>query len=507
MKKISRREFLKATALYGGAAAASAALAACAPAATPAPAPAATSAPAATAVPATSAPAATAVPTKVPPTAVPVPEFPFKVAPEALNPFKLGPAEVDGQFFSGGYGHEYIKYAASLMEKEIPGVKVGVVPLQRVNDVLRPRFVGGNPPDVIDNSGAGQMDMASLVADGQLADMAELMEAPAFDIPGKKVKDTLIPGSQEKVMFDGKLRGINFVFTGYGICYSQKLFKDNGWKYPTTWEEMIDFCVQLKKDGKIAPWTHQAKYPYYIQNMVLFPLIYSAGGNDLLVKIDNLEPNVWKDPAVLRAAEGYYQLFDKGLFLEGTPGLDHTTSQTEFYKGKVLFIPCGGWLENEMKTILPADFDTVMAICPPFKDSTVGNPKAAQTEGGEPFIVPEKAKNKKHGLEFLRILMSRAEAKYFAENVLSISAVVGGLDEAKATSFMKSQVAMASNAGGVVISQVMQTWYDAYWKGMEALSTQLLTGKIKPPQFCDEVQKLADKTAKDPDIKKFKRTK
>ena len=52
----------------------------------------------------------------------------------------------------------------------------------------------------------------------------------------------------------------------------------------------------------------------------------------------------------------------------------------------------------------------------------------------------------------------------------------------------------------------MQTWYDALWKGMESLSTSLLTGKIMPPAFCDEVQKLADQTAKDPDIKKYTRT-
>ncbi len=484
MKSLTRRDFLRATALVGGAAT----LAACAPNAPVAPA-----APAATAVPAAAAvPAATAVPAAAATTNV-------------LNPFNLGPAEVDGQFFSGGYGDDYIRYAASLMEKNIPGVKVNVTPLQRVNDALQPRFVAGNPPDVIDNSGAGQMDTASLVADGQLADLKELLDAPSLDTPGKTVRETLIPGTQGTMIFDGVQRGINFVFTGYGICYSQKLFKDNGWTYPATWEDMIDFSLQLKKEGKIAPWTHQAKYPYYIQNMVLWSLLYSAGGNDLLVKIDNLEPNIWKDPAALRAAEGYYQLYDKGLFLEGTAGLDHITSQTAFYQGKAAFIPCGGWLENEMKTILPADFDTVMAICPPFKDG-VGNPTAAETSGGEPYIVPEKAKNKMHGMEYLRVLMSKEEAKYFAENVLSISAVIGGLDAAKATSFMKSQVAMATAAKGDAIVQNMQTWYDALWKGMESLSTSLLTGKIMPPAFCDEVQKLADQTAKDPDIKKYTRT-
>jgi len=157
-----------------------------------------------------------------------------------------------------------------------------------------------------------------------------------------------------------------------------------------------------------------------------------------------------------------------------------------------------------MKTILPADFDTTMAINPPFKDG-VANPKAAQTGGGEPFIVPEKAKNKKHGFEYLRFLMSKAEAKFFAEKVLSISAVIGGLEGANASTFMKAQVEMANNSGGDVIFQHIGTWYTAMWQEIEAQSTNLLTGKIKPADFVDAIQKSADKTAKDPEIKKYKR--
>jgi N-acetylglucosamine transport system substrate-binding protein len=478
MKKYTRRDFLRASALAGGAAF----IAACAPVATP-----------------------TLAPTDVPAVQPPA-DLPFEIAPGAENPFGLAVTDVDGVFFAGGYGDDYIKFAASMMEQAYPGMKVGVQSGQRIGDILRPRFVGGNPPDVIDNSGAGNLDMAALVADGQVADLAELLNAPALDTPGKTVGESLIPGSQDDQVYDGKQLAINFVFTGYGICYSKKLFDDNQWTYPATWEEMITFCDMLKSEGKIAPWTHQAKYPYYIQNMVLFPLIYSAGGNDLLVKIDNLEPNAWKDPAVLRAVENYYMLYDKGWLLEGTAGLDHTSSQAEFYKGTAAFIPCGGWLENEMKTILPADFDTTMAICPPFADG-VGNPKAAQTGGGEPFIVPSKAKNVKHGMEYLRFLMSKAEAKYFAENVLSISAVQGGLEGAKASTFMKAQVEMANTAAGDVIIQHIGTWYTAMWQVIEAETTNLLTGKSKPAEFIDRIQASADATAKDPDIVKYKREK
>ncbi len=478
MQKLNRREFLKSSILAGGAVV----LAACAPAATP---------------------TAMVEPTMAP---VPAADLGFTIAPGAENPFGLSNVDVDGVFFAGGYGDDYIKNAASMMEKAYPGMKVGVQSGQRIGDILRPRFVGGNPPDVIDNSGAGNLDMAALVADGQVADLADLLNAPALDTPGKTVGESLIPGSQDDQVYNGKQLAINFVFTGYGICYSKKLFDDNKWTYPATWEDMITFCDDRKKEGKIAAWTHQAKYPYYIQNMVLFPLIYSAGGNEALVNIDNLEPNAWKTPAVQQAVEAYYMLYDKGWLMDGTAGLDHTGSQAEFYKGNAVFIPCGGWLENEMKTILPADFDTTMAICPPFK-SGVGNPKAAQTGGGEPFIVPSKAKNVKHGMEFLRFLMSKAEAKYFAENVLSISAVQGGLEGAKASTFMKAQVEMANTAAGNVIIQHIGTWYSAMWQVISDETTNLLTGKSKPADFIDKVQASADATAKDADIVKYKRDK
>ena len=43
---------------------------------------------------------------------------------------------------------------------------------------FQPRFVAGDPPDVMDNSGAGNLEIAALVAEGQLADLADLMAAP-----------------------------------------------------------------------------------------------------------------------------------------------------------------------------------------------------------------------------------------------------------------------------------------------------------------------------------------
>jgi len=480
MKHLTRRDFLKTTALVGGASV----LAACAPAA-----PAATTAPAATMAPAaTTAPAAPAV------------DMGFPVAPEAMNPFKVANAEVDGVFFAGGFGDDYIKYAAKLQEKLHPGTTVKVQSIQKISEQLQPRFIAGSPPDVIDNSGANMIPMADLVRDNQVLDLAELMAAPALDTAGKKFGDTLFPGSQDNAIFGGKQYGLNIAYTISGIWYGKPSFEKAGYKYPTTWAEMLTLCEQIKKEGKTSPWTYQGKYPYYIWGIVLNMLMYYAGGNDLLMKIDNLEPNAWTDPAVERAVTDLYALWDKGYILKGTAGLTHTESQTEWLKGNAVFIPCGNWLENEMKTVTPAEFNMVVAPVPGYADGK-GDQKAVNANGGETYIVPSKAKNPQQGMEYLRILLSKNSAKYFAENVM------GGTDGANLSPAVQSAVGMADAAKGVTVLWNLPNWYSSFSTDLGTATGELMTGVKKPADFIAAMQKSADTVAKDPDIKKFKRDK
>lgn len=507
-QNLTRRRFISLASVVGS----SAALAACAPAATPtaapkpteAPKPAATTAPPPTAAPApTTAPAPTAVPK---PTDAPKLALPFPVDDAARNPYKLGAAEVDGQFFAGGFGDDYIKYAAKLMEDVhgANGVKVKVTSLQKVQETLRPRFVGGNPPDVIDNSGAGQFPWADLVNEGQCLDLAELMNSPSLDTPGKLFKDTLFPGSQNGGVYDGKQMFVNIAYTVSGIWNSASAFEKAGIKYPKTWKEMLDLCETIKKEGKMAPWTYQGKYPYYIWGIVWNQLVSKAAGDNALKAIDNLEPNAWKNPDVLRATQDLYALWDKGYIMPGTAGLTHRESQAAFLQGKAAFLPCGTWLENEEKTVAPAGFDMVVNPIPGYTDGK-GVQEALKADGGEGFFVPAKAKNPKHGMEYLRTILSRSSAKWFAENVNSLMPVANATEGAKISSGTKSAIAAVANSKGANVVFQAADWYSAINKGIEQRMGELMTGKIKPEGFLDEMQKVADKVAKDPEVKKFKR--
>lgn len=411
-------------------------------------------------------------------------------------------AQVDAEYFSGGYGTDFLSYLDNIFEKLHPGAKVNAHFIQREQEQLQPRFIAGSPPDVIYNGGAGDLNVASLVADGQLLDLAPVLNAPSLDTPGRTVKDTLVPGSQQNGIYSGKQYAIQFVSYYYGIWYSSSLFKKKGWTYPDSWDKMIAFCQDLKKAG-MNPWTYQGKYPSYM-NALLDAMIFHQGGWDAILKIDNLEPNAWKQPAVKNAVEAIYQLVANDFFMPGTAGLTHTEAQAEWLKGNAVFIPCGTWLEREMLKLIPDGFDMVVQPIPTLSGDKQPMTSVEGAFGGD-FIVPAKAKYPNAGLEICRLLLSKTEAKFFAEDVLSPMTVAAvPYEQIKSTAFQSAQE-MVKKADDNIFSFRYGAWYAKLSTEESNQMGALLTKQIKPDEFMDKVQKVADDTARDPSVTKYKR--
>ncbi|MFF2774659.1 N-acetylglucosamine/diacetylchitobiose ABC transporter substrate-binding protein [Streptomyces sp. NPDC058052] len=414
-------------------------------------------------------------------------------------------AELDFFLFDGGFGQQYAKDAIKLFEQAYPKAKVKFTPTQKITTELQPRFNGGNPPDLIDNSGAEQMDMGVLVGQKQLTDLTPLLDAPSVDDPSKKVRDTLRPGIIEMGQFDGEpCWMLNYAYTVYGVWYSQKALDSLEAKYPETWDEMLALCEKAKKKG-IAPWTYAGKHPYYIP-FSLYPMIAKVGGREVLDAIDNLEPKAWEHPAVKACFEAYYELQRKGYILQGTPGLDHIQSQTAWTEGKALFIPNGSWVENEAAKTMPADFGLAVSA-PTGLDSSDKMPFGTiWAAGGEPFIVPAKAKNPEGAMEQLRIMLSEASSKSFTQSVKSLSALNGGTDGIELSPGLKSGVAALEKAGTNVVNPRLQDWYVALQKekiGVAGIG-EMMAGRATPAETIKKIQKFADEAAADPNIKHYK---
>lgn len=414
-------------------------------------------------------------------------------------------APLDFVLFDGGFGTEYAEDAVKLYEKSHPKAKVKFTPTQKIQSELQPRFNGGTPPDLIDNSGAEQMDMGVLVGKKQLADLTALLDAPSADDPAKKVRDTLRPGIVEMGQYDGEACYVfNYAYTVYGVWYSQTALDKLEVEYPETWDDMLSVCAKAKKKG-VAGWTYAGKYPYYLP-FSLFPFIGKIGGREVLDKIDNLEPNAWKDPAVKAGFEAYYELYKKGYVLKGTPGLDHIQSQTEWTKGKALFLPNGSWVENEAAKTTPKDFQ--MKVAPPSSlDSSDKLPFGTLwASGGEPFIVPKNAKNPDGGMEQLRLMLSEASSKNFTTKVKSLSAFNGGTDGLELSTALQSGIDALAKAGDNVLNPRLQDWYVELNKqkiGVGVLG-EMMAGRMTPAEAVKKCQQYADAAAKDSSLKHYK---
>ncbi|GIH08680.1 carbohydrate ABC transporter, N-acetylglucosamine/diacetylchitobiose-binding protein [Rhizocola hellebori] len=422
----------------------------------------------------------------------------------AENPLGV-PAEtpLEVVIFKGGYGDAYAIDAQNRYKQKYPKAAVDQKGIQRVGEVLQPRFVADSPPDVVDNSGAGRLDLATLVSSGKLKDLKELLDAPSLDDPSKKVRDTLMPGVVDEGTFDGKTVILNYSSVLWGVWYSKSLFAKHGWTFPKTWAEMLTLNEEIKKAG-IAPWTWQGKYPEYM-NDPLVSLAAKAGGFDLVKSIDNLEPNAWKSPAMLAAADAIYQLAARGHIMAGSEALSHTEAQNAWCKGQAAFIPCGSWLEGEQQQVTPAGFDMVMGTVPALTGSDKLPNGAVMAASSESFLVPAKAKNVQGGLEFLRILFSKQVARGFAESAKALPVVNGATDGLTLPSGLSSVAQAVKAAGPNVFSYRFRTWYAPLSKAVDDATGELLTKRVNPEQWADRVQKAADAVAKDTSIAKHTR--
>jgi N-acetylglucosamine transport system substrate-binding protein len=407
--------------------------------------------------------------------------------------------------FNGGFGEAYAKAHEAMYVERYPKAQIKHSATQEIGTTLQPRFVDGSPPDVIDNSGAAQIDFNGLVSQNALADLTPLLDAPSLDHPGQTVRQTLLPGSLLPGTYDGKPLALNYTYTAYGLWYSEKLFADRAWAYPTTWDDMIALCRTIKAAG-ISPWTYQGKHPRYMS----WPILSAAAklaGPEILVAIDNLEPNAWKHDAIKTAADAYAQLAVDGFILPGSEGMDHIQSQTQWCRGKAAFISCGSWLENEQKAVTPAGFQMTIAPTPALSNSDKLPFEALRGTTGEPFIVPAKAKNVDGGLEYLRIMLSKRGAGDFTRRVASLTCVAGAEQGITLPPGLTSVTKAVAASGDNTFNWVYNSFYRKLERYLvDAACGDLFTKRINAQQFVEQCQKGADEIAKDSTIKKYKRS-
>ncbi|MFH8973720.1 N-acetylglucosamine/diacetylchitobiose ABC transporter substrate-binding protein [Streptomyces sp. NPDC017890] len=418
----------------------------------------------------------------------------------ADNPFGVAASStVEAAIFDGGYGTDYVDYTNQVLGSQVKGLKVQVKPVVDIAPQLQPRFVGGNPPDLIDNSGEDQIGFLGIL--DQLEELDDLFEANTYE--GKKIADIVYPGVKAPGTFKDKFVALNYVMTVYGVWYSKTLFEENDWTPPKTWDEALDLGQKAKKKGKYL-FVHGKEAATYYRTLLIDSAI-KEGGDEVRLALENLEKGCWSHPAVQGVIKVMETMVKQKMFVPGGSGTQFQKAQAIWSNDqKALLYPSGGWIENEMKKATKADFQMTGFPSMTLTDKPQLPYESLRAAAGEPFIVPKQGKNPAGGKEVLRAMLSEKAAANFSRTKLAPTIVKGTVPaDGYGSTALVSQTKMLEAAGTDIFNYM---FVETYGMNTDQLVpwNSFLAGDLDGKGLTSAMQKISDKVREDDSVDKVK---
>ena len=232
-------------------------------------------------------------------------------------------------------------------------IKINFVGREVMTKIMATRY-GGEVVDLVDTE--SYVLKGSLIKEGISLVMDEALDTPGYE-EDKLWRDSFLPGTLEQYAADdGKVSVISYNLITNGFIYNKKLWRDNGWTVPKTWDEFLALCETIKTTTDIAPITQDNDGAYNdMWNYQIMEKLKGPGA--ILAAAGDKTGESWEDPAFKKAIEMERELFDKGYFVEDVGGMIWPAGQLLLASGEAAMELCGSWLPNELKNQVSEDFE------------------------------------------------------------------------------------------------------------------------------------------------------
>lgn len=267
-------------------------------------------------------------------------------------------------------------------------------------------------PDVV--SIWGQPSFLDEVLDAGV--LTELNEADYADYK-------FISGSLEGFKKDGKLYGLPRNTDVAGFYYNEKMFKDNGWEVPATYDELLTLAGTINSAG-ITPLAMDGgdgwPMAVYLSD-ILFKL--TGGYSDIVSKA--IAEGDFSDSNLAKAAGILKETADAGLFQNGYDSQDYGTSMNLFTNGQAAMFYMGSWEASmALNQDIPEDIRTnIRVFTMPVIEGGKGTATDIAAWNGGGYAVSSKSEVKEEAVKFLNYMYQPDKlSKYGWENGVGMSA-------------------------------------------------------------------------------------
>jgi len=379
------------------------------------------------------------------------------------------------------------------------GLTTTVVYDHKAGDIMRDRTLAGNPPDVFDVNST-TYDHLAAIDEGVVEPLDFLYDTPCVDDSSKTLKDILNFSTMNFGAKDGKYYLMPDCIYAAGVWYDAKMFKDNGWKVPTTWDEFYALGETAKAAGK-SLLLYSTKYGgEYFFDYWFMPLLLSLDPTgQTYIDIQNMKEGAWTEPAAKKAFELTEDLIKKG-YIDTTSGtLEISETQMQFCKGNTLFYSCGSWLEAEMAGNWPDGFELTFL---PFPKQSASDPSFIM-DSSVVSGVTAASKNKDIAAEYYRYMLSDPETTkkvvQTTQNGLPIKDFAKNYGSLLSNSVNSIWTAIGTK-GSVTVDDELEHNYSTLYDFITDKSAALNSGSITGDDFAQAMEAFCASLRKDSDV-------
>lgn len=264
--------------------------------------------------------------------------------------------------------------------------------------IMKTRFMREDYPDLIGIG--GDMNFSYFVDSGILADVSGYEGLSDIKTSYVDMLDDLEFAPTEGIY------GVPYVANAAGILYNRDMFEEHGWQIPTTWDELIALCEQIKKEGIL---------PFYFGFKDTWTCL--APWNALAVDLAPADTCYQVNQGNTTFTEQYREIAEKMLELlkygeDGYVAYDYNSACTSFANGECAMYTIGSYAVPQIKSANP-DINIDSFVMPGSSDP---NGNTLNSGVDLQFCVTEACPNKEAAYEVLDFLLDDENVQMYIDD-------------------------------------------------------------------------------------------
>lgn len=233
-----------------------------------------------------------------------------------------------------------------------------------------------------------------------------------------------IAGSLDGFMKDGKLYGLPRNTDVAGFYYNQKMFEENGWDVPQTYDDLLKLAGAIQEKD-IVPLAMDGGDGWPLA-VYLSDILFKLAGSDYAYTVSTaISTGDFSDENIRKATEILKESADAGLFQNGYDSQDYGTAMNLFTNGQAAMFYMGSWEASmALNEDIPEEIRTnIRVFTMPVIEGGAGSAADIAAWNGGGYAVSEASEVKEEAIKFLNYMYQPEKlSKYGWENGVGMSA-------------------------------------------------------------------------------------